>query len=136
MPRAVSRGRLATHHLVFSSARSARRALTTSWPRLVVSIAQVARVCRRGPNWAGEPIGSPSCSASRAAIGCQARISITRPSVGAERRLPRLVLRLQGRFEEHGADAAVGPRPARLSHADVWIGGLLVEPGAGPRLLH
>src|SRR5207253_4854003 len=90
---------------------------------------------RGGPNRAGEPIGSPSCSTSRTAIGCRARISVTRPSVGAERRLPRLVLRLQGRFEEHGADAAVGPRPAWFAHADVWIGGWLVEPGAGHRVL-
>ncbi len=29
--------------------------------------------------------------------------------------------RLERRFEEHGAGAAVGPGPARLAHADVRI---------------
>src|SRR2546422_882995 len=38
-------------------------------------------------------------------------------------------------LEQRGAGAAVRPRPARLAHTDVWIGGRLVEPGARDRLL-
>jgi hypothetical protein len=46
-----------------------------------------------------------------------------------------LVVGLQRRLEQHCACAAVGPRLARLAHADVWIGGRFVEPGSRKRLL-